>query len=144
LIYEENAELLRQLGDKNFLAYSIRRLGLIAWRERDYEQANILCKESLMLNQELGDVRGVLASVVAFATIAFTQGQLERSATLMAAVEEQLKSIGLRLLPIDRMEYERNLASLHADLNEKTLNRSWSKGRAMPLEAAVSFAMAEP
>lgn len=144
LIYEENAALLKQLGDKNFLAYSLRRLGLIAWREKDYEQANILCKESLMLNQELGDVRGVLASVVAFATIAFTQGQLERSATLMAAVEEQLKSIGLRLLPIDRMEYERNLASLHVDLNEKTLNRAWSKGRAMLLEDAVSFAMAEP
>jgi tetratricopeptide (TPR) repeat protein len=141
LIYEESAALLGELGDQNFLAYALRRLALIAWREQDYDKAILFCKESLLLNRELGDVRGVLASLVAFAVIAFAQGQLERSASLMSAVEAQLKAIGMRLLPIDKMEYERNLAVLYSALDEKMLNRFKSKGREMALEDAVTYAL---
>lgn len=143
LIYEESAALLRELGDQNFLAYALRRLALIAWREQDHDKAISLCKESLLLNQELGDVRGVLASLVAFAVIAFARGQFERSAILNAVVEAQLKSIGMRLLPIDKTEYERNLAVLRSALDEKALNRFWSKGGEMSFENAVSLALAE-
>jgi hypothetical protein len=143
LIHEENAALLREWGDQNFLAYSLRRLGLIAWREQDYDKANSLCKESLLLNQGLGDIRGVLASLAAFAVIAFARERLDRSASLNAAVDTQLKSIGMRLLPIDNMEYERNLTALRAELDQKTFNRLWSKGQEMSLEDAISFALEE-
>ena len=51
LIYEESAALLRELGDQNFLAYALRRLALIDWREQDYAKALLLCKETLLPNR---------------------------------------------------------------------------------------------
>jgi predicted ATPase/DNA-binding SARP family transcriptional activator len=142
-IYEEAVAILREIGDKNFLAYSVRRLGLLAWRKKDYRKAIALCKESLSLNRELGDPRGVLASVSAFADIAVVQGKFERGATLISAVETQLAAMGMRLLPVDKLESERNLVLLLSKLDEKTLNKFWAKGKAMALDDAIAFALQE-
>src|SRR5215213_3057999 len=143
LIYEETVSILREIGDKNFLAYSVRRLGLLAWRENDYHKAAGLCKESLSLNRELGDLRGVLACVTGFADIAVVQRKFERAARLMAAVESQLASMGMRLLPVDKMEYEHNLAHLRANMDEKALAKFWAKGREMSFEQVIAFALEE-
>jgi len=139
--YEDSVAILREIGDKNFLAYSLRRLGLLAWREKDYRKAIALCQESLSLNRELGDPRGVLACLAGFADIAVVQGKFERGATLMAAVETQLASMSMRLLPVDNMEYERNLAHLRTNLDEKILTKFWAKGQEMFLEQAIEFAL---
>src|SRR5215217_2169197 len=141
--FEETVAILREIGEKNFLAYSLRRLGLLAWREKDYQKAIALCKESLSLNRELGDPRGVLASLSAFADIAVVQGKFARGATLMAAVETQLASMGMRLLPVDKLEYERNRDVLRAELEEKILNKFWAKGKTMSLDQVIAFALEE-
>jgi tetratricopeptide (TPR) repeat protein len=141
--YEESVAILREIGDKNFLAYSLRRLGLLAWREKDFRKAIALCKESLSLNHELGDPRGVLASLSAFADIAVVQGKFERGATLMAAVETQLAAMGMRLLPVDKMEYEHNLALMRTKLDEKVFGKVWAKGKAMSLDDAIALALEE-
>jgi tetratricopeptide (TPR) repeat protein len=142
-IFEESVAILREIGDKNLLAYSVRRLGLLAWREKDLARATVLCQESLSLNRELGDPRGVLACLAGFADIAVVQGKFARAAQLMAAVETHLAAMGMRLLPVDKMEYERNLALLRTKLDEKILNKFWDKGKAMSLDDAIAFALLE-
>jgi tetratricopeptide (TPR) repeat protein len=142
-IYEETVAILREIGDKNFLAYSVRRLGFLAWREKDYRKATALCIESLSLNRELGDLRGVLASITAFANIAVAQGKFERAVQIIAAVESQLTAMGMRLLPVDKLEYERNLALLQANMSEKALTMFWAKGKGMLLEEVIAFALEE-
>ena len=142
-IFEETVAILREIGDKNFLAYSVRRLGLLAWREKDFGRAIALCQESLSLNRELRDPRGVLACLAGFADIAVVQGKFARAARLMAAVETQLAAMGMRLLPVDKMEYERNLALLRTQLDEKVSSKVWAKGKAMTFEEAIEFAMEE-
>jgi predicted ATPase/DNA-binding SARP family transcriptional activator len=141
--FEETVAILREIGDKNFLAYSLRRLGLLAWRQKDYRKAIALCKESLSINRELGDPRGVLACLAGFADIAVVQGKFARAARLMAAVETQLAAMGMRLLPVDKLEYERNLAHLRENMDEKALAKFWAKGKAMPLEELTAFALQE-
>ena len=140
-IYEESVAILREIGDKNFLAYSVRRLGFLAWREKDYRKAIALCQESLSLNRELGDVRGVLACLAGFADIAVAQGEFERGVTLIAAVETQLATMGMRLLPVDKMESERNLALLLTKLDQKILNKFWAKGKEMSLDETIVFSL---
>ena len=142
-IFEECVAIQREIGDKNFLAYSVRRLGLLAWREKDFEKATVLCQESLSLNRELGDPRGVLACLAAFADIAVVQGKFARAAQIMAAVETQLAAMGMRLLPVDKTEYERNLAQLRAQFDERTLYKFWAKGKEMSLDDAIAFALQE-
>jgi predicted ATPase/DNA-binding SARP family transcriptional activator len=142
-LFEESTLILREPGDINFLAYSIRRLGQLAWREGDYERAIQLCKESLNLNQEIDDPRGKIACVAGFAAIAMAQGKFERASRLMAAVESQLTLIGIQLLFVDKMEYERNLALLRTQLDEKILNKFWAKGKAISLQQIIAFALEE-
>lgn len=142
-IYEEAVAVQREIGDRNFLAYSVRRLGLLAWREKDFARATVLCQESLSLNLELGDPRGVLACLAGFADIAVVQGKFERAAQIMAAVESQLAAMGMRLLPVDKLEYERNLALLRIQLDEKKFAKFWTKGKAMSLDDTIDFALEE-
>lgn len=139
--YEEAKMFLREIGDVNFLAYLVRRLGQLAWRDGDNEKAIALCKESLNLNQEVGDTRGMVACLAGFAAIAMAQSSFERAAKLMSAVETQLSLIGIRLLYLDKIEYDRNLALLHEKLDEKTLARFWAKGRGLTFEQAIEFAL---
>ena len=144
-LYRESAAISKapDLGDKNFLGYSTRRLAQLAWHEGDYENATSLCKESLRLNHEAADPRGVMCCVAGFAAIAALQGKFERAAKLMAAVESRLSSIGLGLLYMDKMEYERNLALLRAKLDEKTFAKFWEKGKGISFEQAIALALEE-
>jgi predicted ATPase/DNA-binding SARP family transcriptional activator len=142
-LYQESFAILSEHGNMNFLAYAVRRLGLLAWREGDYEKALSLCKESLILNQEVNDRRGVLACLAGFAAIAVAQGKFARASQIMAAVESQLVSMGIRLLPVDKMEYERNLAGLRANIDEKVIATFWAKGKELTMEQAISFALEE-
>ena len=141
--YEEAKTFLTEIGDVNFLAYLVRRLGQLAWRNGDNEKAIALCVESLNLNQEVGDTRGVVACLAGFAAIAVIQRRFERAAKLMSAVETQLSSTGIRLLHLDKIEYDRNVPLLHEKLDEKTLSKFWAKGKVMSLDEAIAFALEE-
>ena len=140
-LYEESIAILREPGDANFLAYSIRRLAQLLWHEGEYEAAAALCKESLNWNLEVSDPRGVMACLAGFAAIAVAEVKYQHAAQLMSAVETQLASQGIRLLYMDKTEYERNLAILCERLDEKTLARVHEKGRGMSLEQAMTFAL---
>ncbi len=93
------------------------------------------------LNQQVGDPRGTIACLAGLAAIAAAQGRFERAAKLMAAVDTQLATIGIRLLFIDQIEYERNLANLRAKLDEKNFNKFWARGNGMSLDQAIAFAL---
>lgn len=140
-VYEMAVTVLRELGDINFLGYSVRRLAQLRWREGDYEKAISLCKESLSLNQKVADPRGVIACLAGFAAIAVGQDKYQHAAQMMAAVETQLVTIGIRLLHMDKMDYESNLARLRSNLDEKALAKFWAKGRALTLEQAIEYAL---
>ena len=141
--YEEARVFLSEIGDINFLAYLVRRMGQLAWREGNADRAIALCTESLDLNREVGDIRGVVACLAGFAAIEAKQGRFERAAKLMSAVETQLSSMGIRLLYLDKIEYDRNLPLLETKLEEKTLNRLRAQGKEMSLEEAIAFALEE-
>ena len=145
-LYNKSVAGLREpdVGDNNFLGYPLRRLGQLAWREGNYVHAISFCKESLRLNYEVSDPRGVMCCVAGFAAIAVAQGKFERAAELMAAVETQLVTIGIGLWYMDKMEYERNLTLLVTQLDEKVFDKFWAKGKAMTMEQAIAFALEEP
>jgi tetratricopeptide (TPR) repeat protein len=142
-LYEEVVTVLRGTGDINFLAYAVRRLGQLLWREGEYEKAFALCKESLRLNQQVDSPRGVIACLAGFAAIAVARDRYRYAAQLMGAVESQMVSMSITVMYMDQREYGRNLAQLRAQMNEDTLTKLWAKGKAMSLEEAIAFALEE-
>ncbi len=140
-LYQESLEVLKDSVDPNFQAYLLRRLGQLACLAGDYDKAITLCEESLRINQEVNNQRGVIACLAGFAAIAMAQGKLALAVRLMASVETQLAQIGVRLFQTDRKEYERNLKRLRAKLDEGNFANHWSEGRSMPLEQVIEYAV---
>jgi non-specific serine/threonine protein kinase len=139
--YEQSTRALRELEDRNFLAYAVRRLAQLAWYCGEHEKAAGLCSESLMINQELGDVRGMVASLSGFAAIATAQGKLTRAAQIFGAVDALLSSRNMRLVYMDRLERERNLLVLRDQLDPAALDEAWKTGAAMSMEQVTAFAL---
>ncbi len=142
-LYEISINALRAIDDRNFLAYSVRRLGQLAWYQGQFEKATLLCRESLVLNQKLRDDRGIIACLSAFADIALAHGNAVLGAQLFGAVQALLNARGIRLLQVDRIEFERNVTTLRAELDSATLEKAWTKGASMTLEQAIEFALRE-
>ena len=141
ILYEQCSRALREIHDGNWLAYIARRLGQLAWHRGEFEEATKLCKESLNLNQALRYDRGVIMCLSAFAGIALARGKALLAAYLFGAVSALLTARTIRLLPIDQIEYDRNVSSLRSQLDPATLENAWAKGAKMTLEKAVEYAL---
>ncbi len=141
--YVQSTQALREWGDRNFLAYAVRRLAQLEWYYAEYEEADQLCRESLVINQELGDVRGIVASLSAYGGIATARGDLTRASQLFGAVDTYLESMKIRLVYMDRLERERNLSILRGRSEQAVLAQAWQQGTLMSIEQAIKFALQE-
>ena len=142
-LYEETVQILKELGDLNFLAYSVRRLAQLYWQEGHNYQAISQLQESLNLNREVADPRGIIACLAGFAAVALRQEQYQRAVQLMGAVESQLAALSIRLLYMDKLEYERNLTLLGSTMDQETFAKFWGQGKGMTLEETIAFALEE-
>ena len=139
--YDQCATLFRELGEKDLLAYVVRRLGHIALRKRDFQIASALFADSLRLNAELKNPHGIAACFTAFGSVAAQQGNAVRAAQLYGAAAVVLESYGGKLVPVDEIENEPHRLVSHAALNEKGYERAASEGRSMGLREAIAFAL---
>ena len=71
------------------------------------------------------------------------QRQPERAARLFGAAEGLREVMGAPLPPADRAGRDRSVAAVRSALGEEAFAAAWAEGRAMSLEAAVAFALAE-
>jgi non-specific serine/threonine protein kinase len=142
-VYEEGIKLLRETNNSNNLAYSVRRLGYLAVKEADYYRANVLFRESLIRNQELGHQIGILAAMTGLAALALEVGKLSRAAQLYGIIEGRLVALSLPLYITDQVEFDRGVSALRTRLAEKTCAKFWTKGKSMSLDDAIAFALEE-
>lgn len=138
---EESIALWMETGDSHQRGYGARRLAQLAWRAGDLERAFTLCRESLELNRSLGDPRAVCACLAGFAAIRLHQGDIGSAAVLAASMEAELQRLGIRLLYMDRLEYEQTLTEMRAGLAPRKLEQLWAKGLKMSLEKATALAL---
>jgi hypothetical protein len=106
-----------------------------------YQQAALQFQESLALFMEIGDHSGVAACLVGLAGAAGDEGKREWAVRLFAAGEALFDVTSARLDPIDRIEYDRNLAAVRAELDATTFAAAWAAGRALTMEQAVTYAL---
>jgi len=141
--YEESIALLRETYNSNILAFADRRLGLLMLKQGNYERATILFKESLGNNHDIGDQPGTTASLAALAKLALVQGKLTRAAQLCGIVAGRLEAMKTPMMAMDVAEFDYVTAALRSQLDAKSLEKFWMKGRSMPTERAIAFASGE-
>ena len=71
------------------------------------------------------------------------EGQAEKGARLLGAVEGALQTMGVVLYREDRLPYERGVQQARAQLGDEAFERAWQEGRAMTMEEAIEDALGE-
>jgi len=139
--YEESLALRRKLGDTRGIGVTLANLGFVVLRQGDDQQAAIYFGESLPLFQQLGNTNCLVACLTGFAGVFGRQTRPERAARLFGAAEALRETFHLRLEYVDRIEEDRHIAAVRAQLDEATFAAAWSEGRAMTLEQANEYAL---
>ena len=138
--YAQSLAIYRQQGNQAGVALLLNNLGLVAKDQGEIQQAKAFYAEALALFQELGDKQRIGEVLTGIGGIAGAQGQLEPAARLFAAAEALCAAIGASLPPSDQANYERNKATVSAQLGQAAFTRAWSEGWRMTLAQAVTLA----
>ena len=141
--YNESLALLRTVDDPLDTATVLGNLGFVAQHQGEYARAAAFFVESLSLSRSMGYKLFIVTELAGFAGTVLSMGELLRAAKLFGASEAQLNSMGAVLYSADRADYERNLAVARTHLHDETFAAAWAEGRAMSLEQAIEYALAE-
>ena len=142
-LLEESVVWLRHTKHQG-LAWALYRLGMVASAQGDDVRATAVLREALVLQQQSGVMKGVIVrSLERLAGLAARQQPPARAARLFGATETLREAIGAPMPPSERADYDRDVASARAQLDEATFATAWTEGRAMTLEQAIGIALDE-
>src|SRR5207248_1325716 len=160
----EAAAIYRELGAKWQLGFTLLALARMHTDQGDYSTARSLCEESLSTLTQVGTQWGIVWTLDAQAEVAMrqgdyerarslreesfaegvgAQGQTDRAARLLGAAQALRETLGAPLPPVERPDDERQKAIVRSAMGEEPFAAAWEEGRAMVLEQAVTYALAE-
>jgi predicted ATPase/DNA-binding CsgD family transcriptional regulator len=144
LLDHESLELATELGDKVGRCDAVSRLGQVAMLQGDFARASSLCGEGLRLARETGERWAVARNLEILGATAAAVGDFSRAARLLGASEALRQVIGAPLRPAYEAGYERQVALVRSRLGRESFAEGWASGAAMPLEAAIEYALNPP
>jgi non-specific serine/threonine protein kinase len=140
-LYAESLGLWQTVHGSPGIASALHKLGQTARRRGDGLEARRLLVESLSLQREIGNKQGVVECLAALAGLALECAP-ERGVELLAASAAQLDSLGAPLAPVDRADFERDLARSRACVSAGVWATAEQRGRRLGLTDALSLALA--
>jgi predicted ATPase/class 3 adenylate cyclase len=122
---------------------SVLGLGRLAQKQGDAERAAALYREGLARYREKRRKPELAKGMEALGSLAVAQGQPERAARLFGAADALREAAGAPMPPVERGDYQREVAAVLAALGKDTFATAWAAGRAMTLEQAIASALHE-
>ncbi len=143
--YAEATAVLQPMRDPYAYNFTRSEMGRVLRQQGRYAAAAALYAETLRVWQELGNRPAVAHELECLGFIAAAGGHAfaERAATLLGASEALREAIGAPMTTSERREYDPVVAQLRAGAEQAQVETAWAKGRALALEAAVAYALAE-
>lgn len=141
-LFEECLELDEELEDSWGITIVLLNLGTLAVEQGNPDRADALLFDALRTFRRLGDMDAVTDCLGSLAEAAGMRGERNRTATLLGAAEAARESLGTAIRPVERDRHERFVAGVRSALGEEAFAGLWSRGRAMPLEEAIEYALA--
>ena len=142
-LLEESLTIMRQLGDQGGIASSLNNLAGVASCQGDFAGARALYAESLTIKRWLGNQQGIAISLEGMAEVAQGQNQLVQAAQLWGAALSLRDSIRCPSPPLEQEKIAMPIALVHQALGEEAFAAAWDEGRAMTMEQAIEYALAE-
>jgi predicted ATPase/class 3 adenylate cyclase len=142
-LQRESLALFREVGNDWDTAFVLRNLGKVALHQSDCGRAAVYFAESLILCREMGDRWLSEECLEGFAGVASATGHYERAARLIGAAVELREILGWQPSPPTQADYDKCSALTRAALGNAAFSAAWAEGRAMTLEQAIEYALAE-
>ncbi len=142
-LHEASLAVRREMQDQWGLAMSLSNLGTLAAQEGNYSRARALLAESLTIRRALRDRAGIAYSFEGLAALAARAGDLDRAVCILGAEEALSETMGASLAASVDAEHGRVLAEIGEAAAKPEYRAAWQRGRAMTLDQAIDFALAE-
>ncbi|HEX6709882.1 MAG TPA: BTAD domain-containing putative transcriptional regulator [Rubrobacter sp.] len=142
-LHEESLALARKAGDDVAASLSLG-MGIFAYLGKgDIRRAKELCEQSLALPPQPRVMNASAFQLHASAALAGSQGLTVRSARLWGAAESLRESIGATLSPVELRVHGPYIEAARQMLGEVAWKEAWAEGKAMTVEEAEEYALAE-
>ena len=139
---ERGLPICREVGNRNGLMGAHQILGHVACGQGETAAAMAHFRQSLTLPQArvagAPSVRGMLG----VARVWHATGQSVRAARLLGAAARSLAGLAFVQWPHDRASLDELVTTVRASLGEDEFAAAWAAGQAMPLDEAVTYALA--
>jgi non-specific serine/threonine protein kinase len=146
-LVEEGLARNRRLGPRPVLtAMGLRHLGLLAYLQGQPERAEGLVRQALARYRDLAQGESIAACLSDLARLASARGRAARAARLFGAAARQHEAAEEDVAPPVfqlRDDHHRREAAARAALGEDAFAAARAAGRAMALEDAVAYALAD-
>ena len=142
--FAEGLDLFHSVRDSEGAAWALRNLGDVALQCHEVERSRAMLRESLQQFHTLQDTYGMLGCVLSLAELAEQQGCQVRAARLWGMANALLDTHPPN--PQRRACRPDQAARTHAArerLSNIGFEDAWAAGRAMPVDQAVTYALAE-
>jgi predicted ATPase/class 3 adenylate cyclase len=139
--FEACLPLFTELRDTHRVTMVHSELAHLERRQGHFSQAKALYRETLLAWHRMGHRAAIAHEMECLAIIAKAQEEDEGAARLFGAAEALRETINIPMTPFERMEYEREVSDLRANMDEAAFVKAWTEGRAMTMEQAIVFAL---
>ena len=136
-------DLHREMGDQLSVTGHQTAMAHVARQRGNFPEALSLYRETLPDWQKMGHRGAVAHQLECMAFIARAQEQGERAVRLLGAAEALRETSSSPRTPQEQIEYDQEVASLRAGMDEETFQSLRAEGLSMNMEQAIDFAMGE-
>ncbi len=133
---QEYLAIAQEIGNRWSIAWGLHTRGRVEAQRGDMTAARGFYQQSLTLTRELGDKFLTPNNLEGLAGVVAVQGEQVWAAQLWGAAEVLREETGVSLSPVDRVGYERAVATARTQLGEQAFAAAWAAGRAMTPEQA--------
>lgn len=142
-LHAESLALFRALESPYGVGRALHSLAETTRYGGDTSKARALYIESLTLARQIEDQHQVGLNLAGIAALAVAQARPARVARLMGAAEVLFEARNTPRSRAEQTDFEQTVAFARAQMNETALAIAWAEGRAMTLDQAIAYALAE-
>ena len=140
--FAESLPISQQLDDVHRINMYDSELAHMLRYEGHFQQAEAAYRDTIRAWQKLGHRAAIAHQLESFAFVARAQGRRARATRLLGAAASLREKINIPMSSLERVEYDRELAGLRAEQDEKTFAAVWAEGRGLTMDTAIEYALA--
>ncbi|HEU0304213.1 MAG TPA: BTAD domain-containing putative transcriptional regulator [Gaiellaceae bacterium] len=140
-LFRRSRAMFEALGEREPLWYSLVALAYMALRKRRYDEAANLLAKGLALCREVGAKVGINNCLEALAALAVARHRSDDAARLLGCAQQLRENIGLQLEPFEQGLHDETAVSTLDGLGEEQFAREHERGRRMPTDEAIAWAL---